>query len=99
MEKAAAHVDLKAMTDDELLAYLADRNVFGVDLNPVAVELAEVSKGQPLPARVPWFGYRPRTTDALRPFLEKIEAYILTLAGVTVDAQAEPGKLRVVSAA
>jgi hypothetical protein len=23
--------------------YLADRNVFGVDLNPVAVELAEVS--------------------------------------------------------
>ncbi|MBP7544619.1 MAG: class I SAM-dependent DNA methyltransferase, partial [Acidovorax sp.] len=51
--------------------YLADRNVFGVDLNPVAVELAEVSlwlnaiygeqdaaTGQPLPARVPWFGYQ-----------------------------------------
>ncbi len=50
--------------------YLADRNVYGVDLNPVAVELAEVSiwlnaiygetdsKGQPLPARVPWFGYQ-----------------------------------------
>lgn len=50
--------------------YLADRNVFGVDLNPVAVELAEVSlwlnaiygeqsdDGQPLPARVPWFGYQ-----------------------------------------
>ncbi|AFU46489.1 N-6 adenine-specific DNA methylase [Acidovorax sp. KKS102] len=50
--------------------YLADRNVFGVDLNPVAVELAEVSiwlnaiygeqddNGQPLPARVPWFGYQ-----------------------------------------
>ncbi|MDD2845119.1 MAG: hypothetical protein PHT57_09210 [Rhodoferax sp.] len=50
--------------------YLADRNVFGVDLNPVAVELAEVSlwlnaiygeqdaSGQPLPARVPWFGYQ-----------------------------------------
>lgn len=50
--------------------YLADRNVFGVDLNPVAVELAEVSiwlnaiygdtdsEGQPLPARVPWFGYQ-----------------------------------------
>ncbi len=49
---------------------LADRNVFGVDLNPVAVELAEVSiwlnaiygetdsQGQPLPARVPWFGYQ-----------------------------------------
>ena len=50
--------------------YLADRNVFGVDLNPVAVELAEVSiwlnaiygetdeQGRPLPARVPWFGYQ-----------------------------------------
>lgn len=50
--------------------YLADRNVYGVDLNPVAVELAEVSiwlnaiygetdsKGQPMPARVPWFGYQ-----------------------------------------
>ncbi|KGG92291.1 MULTISPECIES: hypothetical protein [Comamonas] len=51
--------------------HLADRNVFGVDLNPVAVELAEVSlwlnaiygeldevTKQPLPARVPWFGYQ-----------------------------------------
>lgn len=50
--------------------YLADRNVFGVDLNPVAVELAEVSlwlnaiygeqdpDGRPRPARVPWFGYQ-----------------------------------------
>lgn len=50
--------------------YLADRNVFGVDLNPVAVELAEVSiwlnaiygeqdeQGRPLSARVPWFGYQ-----------------------------------------
>ncbi|WP_237174097.1 class I SAM-dependent DNA methyltransferase [Paracandidimonas lactea] len=50
--------------------YLADRNVYGVDLNPVAVELAEVSlwlnaiygetdaKGLPQPARVPWFGYQ-----------------------------------------
>ena len=49
---------------------LADRNVYGVDLNPVAVELAEVSiwlnaiygetdsQGRPLPARVPWFGYQ-----------------------------------------
>jgi hypothetical protein len=50
--------------------YLADRNVYGVDLNPVAVELAEVSiwlnaiygetdtEGRPMPARVPWFGYQ-----------------------------------------
>ena len=39
--------------------FIADRNVYGVDLNPIAVELAEVSlwlntiyKG----AHVPWFG-------------------------------------------
>lgn len=52
--------------------YIADRNVFGVDLNPVATELAEVSlwlnaiygedtpdaAGRPRTARVPWFGYQ-----------------------------------------
>jgi type I restriction-modification system DNA methylase subunit len=51
--------------------FIADRNVFGVDLNPVATELAEVSlwlnaiygeqpkPGEaPKPARVPWFGYQ-----------------------------------------
>ena len=51
--------------------YIADRNVFGVDLNPIATELAEVSlwlnaiygeateAGQPpKAARVPWFGYQ-----------------------------------------
>lgn len=43
-------------------------------------------------------GYRPRSIDALRPFLEQIEAHILALAGVKFGAQAEPGKLRVVSA-
>lgn len=43
-------------------------------------------------------GYRPRSVDALRPFLAQIEAHILTLAGVQFDQQAEPGKLRVISA-
>jgi hypothetical protein len=51
--------------------YIADRNVYGVDLNPVATELAEVSlwlnaiygepseSGEaPKVARVPWFGYQ-----------------------------------------
>jgi hypothetical protein len=51
--------------------FIADRNVYGVDLNPIATELAEVSlwlnaiygepsePGQPpKPARVPWFGYQ-----------------------------------------
>lgn len=51
--------------------FIADRNVYGVDLNPIATELAEVSlwlnaiygepaePGQPpKAARVPWFGYQ-----------------------------------------
>lgn len=42
-------------------------------------------------------GYRPRSVDALRPFLARIEAHILDLAGVQFDAQAEPGALRVVA--
>lgn len=48
--------------------FIADRNVYGVDLNPVAVELAEVSlwlntiyRG----ARVPWFGLQLRTGNSL----------------------------------
>jgi len=44
-------------------------------------------------------GYRPRSVDALRPFLEKIEAHILSGAGVQFDAKAAPGALRVVQAA
>ncbi|MDO9250849.1 MAG: integrase family protein [Hydrogenophaga sp.] len=43
-------------------------------------------------------GYRPRSVDALRPFLEQIEAHILALAGVQFDPKAEPGKLRAVVA-
>lgn len=48
--------------------FIADFNVFGVDLNPVAVELAEVSlwlnaifKG----SHVPWFGMQLRTGNSL----------------------------------
>ncbi len=42
-------------------------------------------------------GYRPRSVDALRPFLAQIEAHVLRLAGVQFDAQAEPGKLQLVA--
>jgi integrase len=42
-------------------------------------------------------GYRPRSVDALRPYLEKIEAHILEQAGVRFDAKAAPGALRVVA--
>lgn len=41
--------------------YIADNSVFGVDLNPVAVELAEVSlwlNAISSEAFVPWFGYQ-----------------------------------------
>lgn len=44
-------------------------------------------------------GYRPRSVDALRPFMAQIEAHMLALAGVQFDAAAEPGKLRVITAA
>lgn len=42
-------------------------------------------------------GYRPRSVDALRPFLQRIEDHILTLAGVTLTASAAPVALRVVA--
>ena len=48
--------------------YIADRNVYGVDLNPVALELAEVSLWLNCihkDARVPWFGYGPWTARSL----------------------------------
>ena len=55
-----AHADY-ADALQQVKLYVADRNVYGVDLNPVARELAEVSlwlncihRG----GRVPWFGYQ-----------------------------------------
>lgn len=44
-------------------------------------------------------GYRPRSVDALRPYLAQIEAHILEQAGVAFDAKLTPGGLRVVGAA
>jgi integrase len=43
-------------------------------------------------------GYCPRSVDALRPYLEKVEAHILEQAGVRFEARAAPGVLRVVGA-
>ena len=42
-------------------------------------------------------GYRPRSVDGLRPYIAKIEAYILERAGVTYVADVMPGKLRAVA--
>lgn len=41
-------------------------------------------------------GYRPRSVDALRPYLAQIEAHILNQAGVTFDAEHKLSALRVV---
>ena len=48
--------------------YIADRNVYGVDLNPVARELAEVSLWLNCihkDGHVPWFGYQLMTGNSL----------------------------------
>jgi integrase len=42
-------------------------------------------------------GYRPRSVDALRPYLAQIEAHILEQAGIVFDSKAEPGKLHAVA--
>lgn len=42
-------------------------------------------------------GYRPRSIDALRPYLEQIEAHILKLAGVQFVPEAMPGKMTLVA--
>ena len=43
-------------------------------------------------------GYRPRTVDALRPYLKQIEDHILKMAGVEFDRVAAKSGLRLVSA-
>ena len=43
-------------------------------------------------------GYRPRTVDALRPYLTQIEDHILKMAGVEFDRAAAKSGLRLVSA-
>ena len=43
-------------------------------------------------------GYRPRTVDALRPYLTQREGHILKLVGVAFDREAAKSGLRPVSA-
>jgi integrase len=42
-------------------------------------------------------GYRPRSIDALRPYLAQIEAHILEQAGIVFDANAVPSALHAVN--
>ena len=60
--------DLYADEKQKLKMYLADNNVYGVDLNPVAVELAEVSLwlNTLVPGGfVPWFGNQLKCANSL----------------------------------
>ena len=48
--------------------FIADRNIFGVDLNPVAVELAEVSiwlNSLSSDPHIPWFGFQLHAGNSL----------------------------------
>ena len=48
--------------------YITDRNVFGVDLNPIALELAEISLWINCISKeghVPWFGYQLKCGNSL----------------------------------
>ena len=74
--------------------YIADRNVYGVDLNPVALELAEVSLWLNCihkDGRVPWFGYQlrnvPRDSAPARRATRRVG-----IRGVT-DASEKPLRL------
>lgn len=77
LKKRIPHEDY-ATELQKVRMFIADRNAFGVDLNPIATELAEVSiwlnaiYGEPSedglppkPARVPWFGYQLFTGNSL----------------------------------
>jgi hypothetical protein len=81
---------------------LADNNVFGVDLNPVAVELAEVSlwlnaiygekgeDGRQLPARVPWFGYQLFAGNSLMGARQQVYAAASLRRGAKLAWHEEP---------
>ena len=43
-------------------------------------------------------GYKPRSLDALRPYLAQVEAFILDKAGLALEhSKASPSGLRIVS--
>jgi len=53
--------------------------------------------GQGLRASATAEGYRPRSLDALRPYLAQIEAHLLAQARIVFDAKAASGALRFVA--
>ena len=72
--------------------FIADRNVYGVDLNPVAVELAEVSlwlNAIHKDGHVPWFGYQLACGNSL------VGARRQVYASTRLPAKSEDGTRRV----
>lgn len=74
LERRQAELDQKIEPEDyprelqRVKAYIALHNVYGVDLNPTAVELAEVSLWLDTMSRglkAPWFGLRLRSGNSL----------------------------------
>lgn len=74
LERRQAELDTKIDPEDypaelqRVKAYIALHNVYGVDLNPTAVELAEVSLWLDTMSRglkAPWFGLRLRSGNSL----------------------------------
>ncbi|WP_367402033.1 Eco57I restriction-modification methylase domain-containing protein [Kocuria marina] len=74
LERRQAELDRKIDPEDysrelqRVKAYIALHNVYGVDLNPTAVELAEVSLWLDTMSRglkAPWFGLRLRSGNSL----------------------------------
>ena len=60
LNKRIAHEQYREVLQ-QVKMHLADHNVYGVDLNPIAVELAEVSlwlNALSESSHVPWFGYQ-----------------------------------------
>jgi len=72
--------------------FIADRNVYGVDVNPVAVELAEVSlwlNAIHRDGHVPWFGYQLACGNSL------VGARRQVYESVLLPAKTEDGTRRV----
>lgn len=91
--KALAHAGIEGLTIHGLRRSFS---LLGEAAGAPAGAIAQVMGHKPSATAE---GYRPRSIDALRPFLARIEAYILELAGIKFGAKAEPGKLHVVASA
>ena len=74
--------------------HIADRNVFGLDLNPVALELAELSlwlNGIHRDGHVPWFGYQLMCGNSLVGARRQVYARKLLDGGAPASGKGRTG--------